>query len=92
MADPHGGSTDQVRFHLDIRGEEFLRFYRGEVSSVHVQAEDGRRVQFPADALRPYVARDGVRGDFRLCFDSTGRMLSLERLAPCAAPGCEARA
>ena len=84
MADSHKQSTDQVEFHLDIRGEEFLRFYRGEVSSVHVIAEDGRRVRFPAQALRPYVACDGVRGDFRLCFDSRGRMLSLDRLTPSA--------
>lgn len=92
MASPSRGSADQVTFHLDIRGEEFLRFYRGEVASVYVLAADGRRVRFPAHALRPYVARDGVRGDFRLCFDSGGRMLSLDRLASSPVAAREVRA
>lgn len=81
MADPHRGCAGQVRFHLEIREDELLRFYRGEASSVHVTAEDGRRVRFPAEALRPYVERDGVRGVFLLRFDARGRLLGLDRLA-----------
>lgn len=81
MADPNRGCAGQVRFHLEIRGEDLLRFYRGEASSVHVTADDGRRVRFPAGALRPYVEPDGVRGLFLLRFDARGRMLGLDRLA-----------
>ena len=91
MADPHRGCADQVRFHLEIRGEELLRFYRGEASSVHVTAEDGRRVRFPAGALRPYVERDGVRGLFVLRFDAGGRLLGLERLSCADGRACEVR-
>lgn len=92
MAGPQRGCADQVRFHLEIRGEELLRFYRGETSSVHVIAEDGRRVRFPAGALRPYVERDGVRGFFLLRFDAGGRLLGLDRLASGDARADEVRA
>ena len=89
MADSRRSAPDQVNFHLEIRGDEFLRFYRGEASSVQVIALDGRRVRFPAAALRPYVGRNGIAGDFRLCFDAQGRMLSLDRVAPSAGTGAE---
>ena len=75
-------ATDTLEFQLDIGSSEFERLYSGEAREVLARADDGRIVRFPLLALRPYVLRDGVRGRFRLRFDSDNRLLGLQRIAP----------
>lgn len=65
---------------IELSAEECLRHYRGEVHRVYAHSVDGRRVMFPARALRRILSRDGVSGVFRLTFDETGRFESLARL------------
>jgi hypothetical protein len=68
-----------IRFRLNLSAEHYLRFYQGQASRVSVIAADGRRIEFPANALRPYVTRQGVVGDFQLIIDDNNRLLRLER-------------
>lgn len=68
-----------IRFSLHLTSEQYLRYYRGEARMVQVRAEDGRTVRFPAAALRPFVARDGVRGQFELVLGENDRLLELRR-------------
>jgi len=65
---------------LDLSAEVCLAHYAGRVEQVVSQSLDGRRVAFPAEALRQVVTRDGVRGVFRLSFTPEGRFLSIERV------------
>lgn len=66
---------------LDLSAEACLAHYEGRVEQVVAQSLDGRRVAFPAEALRRVVTRDGVRGVFRLSFTPEGRFLSMARVA-----------
>lgn len=74
------GSGKRFRFSLDISSEAYLNYYQGRARTVIVQAEDGRRVQFPADALRPYVTRAGIQGRFELVTDAGHKLIELRRL------------
>lgn len=65
---------------LAISADELLRYYRGAASSVVASDRGGRRVQFPAAALRPFVSASGVRGTFVLTVTAENRLQSLERL------------
>jgi hypothetical protein len=65
---------------LDLSAETCLAHYEGRVGQVMAFSLDGRRVVFPAEALRLVVARDGVHGTFRLVFTAEGRFLSIQRL------------
>lgn len=65
---------------LELSAEACLAHYEGRVGQVMAYSLDGRRVMFPAEALRRVVARDGVHGIFRLCFTSEGRFQSIARL------------
>jgi hypothetical protein len=65
---------------LRISADEYLRLYRGEVESVVARARDGRRVRFPAGALRRFVTRDGINGTFRIRYDVNGRLSGIDRL------------
>ncbi len=69
-----------IRFHLDISPELYLSYYQGAVRSVIATGRDGRRVQFPADRLRPFVTHDGVRGEFELEFDVNHKFVALRRV------------
>lgn len=66
---------------LDLSAEACLAHYEGRVEQVVARSVDGRRVAFPAGALRQVVTRDGVRGVFRLSFTYEGRFLSIARVA-----------
>jgi hypothetical protein len=70
-----------ARFRLDISAERFLAYYRGAARNVVATAFDGRRVQFPADALRPFLSREGVRGEFLLEFDANNKLVALRKVA-----------
>lgn len=60
--------------------EECLGYYHGGFANVRTRSLDGRRVVFPADALRRVVRRDGVHGVFRLTFSPDGRFQRIQRL------------
>lgn len=70
----------EIRFRLNISPEQYLSYYQGAVRNVIATSSDGRRVQFPADRLRPFVTHDGVRGEFVLEFDADNRFVALRRL------------
>ena len=73
-------SHQDIRFALSISREDYLRYYQGVARHVLVRSHDGRKVQFPARLLRPFVTHQGVRGEFRLVLDDANRMVDLQRL------------
>ena len=64
---------------LDISAAAYQRMYRG--TAQHVLAEDlqGRRIRFPASALRPFVTHNGVNGLFVLRVDARNRLIDIRR-------------
>ena len=52
----------QYIFDLRISATEFLRYYQGEASWVHVRDNRGRSIRFPAPALiqREIMVRLGI--------------------------------
>ena len=75
------GISDSVQLRLNISAEQFLLYYSGGVKAVSAIAIDGRRVEFPASALRPHVEHDGIQGLFNLQFGPDHKLLSLTRIA-----------
>jgi len=69
-----------IRFRLNLSNERYLSFYQGRASRVSVIAQDGRRIEFPASALRPFVTHQGVQGEFQLVVDEHNRLLRLEKI------------
>lgn len=69
-----------LRLRLSIPPEACLRYYQGEVRDVLARSEDGRRVRFPAAALRQHIRRDGVQGRFELEYDEHHRLVALRRI------------
>jgi len=65
---------------LNISRDEYLRWYQGGAQNVNAVTRDGRRVQFPASSLQPYVQHSGVQGTFAIYFDENNKLQRVERL------------
>jgi hypothetical protein len=70
-----------VRFRLNLSKDAMLAHYQGAAAQVSVQAEDGRRIQFPAIWLRRFVTDGGVAGRFEMHFGDDNRLVDLQRIA-----------
>lgn len=66
---------------LHISADEYQRWYKGGAKVVSAVARDGRRVQFPAASLQPFIEHSGVHGTFAVHFDSQNKLQKVERLA-----------
>ncbi|MBK1703296.1 DUF2835 family protein [Halochromatium glycolicum] len=65
---------------IELSAEACLAHYEGRVEQVYTWSLDGRRVVFPAAALRQVVTPEGVHGIFRLRFSATGQFEAIQRL------------
>lgn len=65
--------------HLDISAAAYERLYRGEARSVVARDTQGRRVQFPAGALRRFVTHEGIQGVFIIRVDAHNKLLDICR-------------
>ena len=72
--------TVELHFRLDLPPEEALRYYQGNARFVVVTAENGQRIQFPAEHIRPFIDQSGVQGYFSIQFDSNNKLLGLKRV------------
>jgi hypothetical protein len=70
----------EITFKLNIPTERYMRYYRGQARAVVVKGFDGRTVQFPADALRPFVTHNGVSGIFVIRFDQNNKLVGIEKI------------
>ncbi|MEA3639761.1 MAG: DUF2835 family protein [Lamprobacter sp.] len=65
---------------IELSPDACLSHYEGRAEHVYTRSLDGRRVVFPAAALRHVVTRDGVHGIYRLRFSPAGQFESIEQL------------
>ena len=68
-----------VRFRLQLNSEQYLAYYKGQAKRISVVCDDGRRIEFPAEHLRPYLTHDGIHGHFEIDFDQQKRFIALRR-------------
>lgn len=54
--------------------------YEGVVKDVVARSQDGRRVRFPANILRPFVTHAGIAGRFQIEFDGDNRFKTIEKI------------
>jgi hypothetical protein len=67
----------KIRFYINISNEEFLKIYQGSANAVLVRAEDGRRIQIPANNFRQFVTAVGLQGHFEMVLDENNRLINL---------------
>ena len=70
-----------VRFKLNISRDEALRYYHGTARNVIVQAENGQRLQFPAEHIRQFIDHLGVNGVFSIRFNEDNKLIDFQRVS-----------
>jgi uncharacterized protein DUF2835 len=70
-----------LRFSLHISQEEVLRYYQGSANSVVIRAENGQRLQFPAEHIRQFIDQNGVQGTFSISYDNDNKLIGIKRLS-----------
>lgn len=65
---------------LNITSAEFQHYYARNANSVVATSHDGRRVQFSANILQPFVTHSGVQGAFKLVIDKNTKLKSINRI------------
>ena len=68
-----------VSFSLFLDSKQYLAYYKGQARRISVVCDDGRRIEFPAEHLRPYLTHDGIRGHFEIEFDQHQRFVALRQ-------------
>lgn len=69
-----------IRFKLAIPATDYLHYYKGLARNISVTGNDGRRIEFPAEHLRPFVTHAGIQGEFELSFDTQQKFVALRRI------------
>jgi len=70
----------EYKVRLSISADQMLAYYQGVAEQVIARDEQGVRVSFPAQALRPFVTHEGVHGCFCIRVDANNRLLGLRKL------------
>ncbi|QEQ96322.1 DUF2835 family protein [Neptunomonas concharum] len=71
---------NEIIINISISTKEYLKQYQAPNCQVSTLSSDGRRVRFPASILRPFLLHDGIKGRFRISFDSGGKFKSIQRI------------
>jgi len=69
-----------IRFQLNLSADQFLRVYQGHTKAISVQAEDGRRIQFPAQNVKQFLTHDGIFGYFEMQLTAEHKFIAIKRL------------
>ena len=71
---------NRFEFSINLSAQEYLQYYRGNVNKVVAQCADGTSIQFPALLLKPFVTSGGIRGNFVLTCDESGKGSEIKRV------------
>lgn len=71
---------NKILIDLNISPDQYVRQYQRPGCVVNTRARDGRRVQFPANILKPFLLHSGIRGTFCIEFDAAGKFSGIRRV------------
>ena len=70
----------QIDFKIKITAKELEKYYAGTAKIISVVANNGQRLQFPANLVLPYVTHSGISGHFVLDYSANGKAKSLTKI------------
>ena len=70
----------EYEFEIHLSAEEYLQYYQGVVRAIQVRSKCGKRIQFAADKIRPFVLADGIHGTFKLQLGLNNKFLAIKKI------------
>ncbi len=75
-------ATNQtIRFQLHLSAEQYLKVYQGLANNIITVADDGRRIAFPAQNIKPFLTHDGINGYFEMELTPANKFVSIRKMA-----------
>ena len=71
--------TNKFIVPLKIEADAYRQMYSGNAQHVIALDVEGRKIQFPAASLRPFVTREGIEGVFVIQVDEANRLIDIQR-------------
>ena len=71
--------TNKFIVPLRIEADVYEQMYSGNAKHVIALDVEGRKIQFPAVSLRPFVTREGIEGVFVIQVDEANRLIDIQR-------------
>ncbi|MGR9072903.1 MAG: DUF2835 domain-containing protein [Gammaproteobacteria bacterium] len=68
-----------LRFSLDIKADRYLDFYKGIARRISAVTDNGKRIEFDARHVRPFLTKDGIKGAFEMEIDQNNRFVSIKK-------------
>jgi len=69
-----------IRFRLNLSADQYLKVYQGIAKNISAQADDGRRIAFPAQNIKQFLTHDGVYGYFEMELTAENKFVSIKKL------------
>jgi len=67
-------------FSMKLKADDYERYYRGTARNIIVMTHQGVSIQFPASAVRRFITKKGIRGDFVITMDENHKLINLQKL------------
>jgi len=64
---------------LSITADAYRRLYSGDARNVLAHDQEGRKIQFPASSLRPFVSHEGIHGSFIVRVNEQNKLVSIRK-------------
>jgi len=65
---------------LSITADAYRRLYSGDARNILAHDQEGRKIQFPALSLRPFVSHEGIRGTFIIRVNDQNKLAGIRRV------------
>lgn len=72
--------NQRIRFHLNLSYDQYLAVYQGVAKTVVAQADDGRRIVFPAGNVRRFLGKTGIQGYFEMELTEKHKFVAIKKL------------
>jgi NAD+--asparagine ADP-ribosyltransferase len=69
------------RFYLNLTADQYLRVYQGTAKRVLVIANDGQRIEFPAQNIKKFLTHDGISGRFEMELTSENKFVAIRKIS-----------
>jgi hypothetical protein len=70
-----------VRFSLQLSYDQYLQVYQGSAKNISVQAEDGRRIAFPARNVQSFLTKEGIQGYFEMELTNENKFICIKKIS-----------
>ena len=69
-----------IRFQLKLSADQYLKVYQGIAKNISAQADDGRRIAFPAQNIKQFLTHDGIYGHFEMELTAENKFVAIKKL------------